>query len=128
MAVRPHNNERDTILDPERTRIHLLPRHIVVFFTVLVSAVGYAYSLRAEVLRVGLRLDGLGDAPGLSARIDVVERQETGLREEVRAMAEQIRQLQAQAHAQATTEAQARRDLAGLLTRIEEQLKRRAPR
>ncbi len=126
MAVRPQHDEKAVVLDPERTQIHLLPRHIVVFFTVLVAAIGYAYSLRAEVLRVGLRLDGLGDAPGLAARIDVVEQQETGLREEVRALSEQVRQLQAQAQTQATTDAQARRDLAGLLTRIEEQLKRRS--
>lgn len=127
MAVQPQN-ERDTILDPERTRIHLLPRHIAVFIAVLLSAIGYAYSLRAEVLRVGLRLDGLGDAPGLAVRIDVIEKQESTLREEVRAMAEQIRQLQTQAQTQATTDAQARRDLAGLMTRIEEQLKRRSSR
>lgn len=126
MPPRQHEDGRSTVLDPDKTRIHLLPRHIVTLVLFLLAAMGYAYSLRAEVLRLGLRLDGLGDAPGLAARINVVEQQETGLREEVRALSEQVRQLQAQAQTQATSDAQARRDLAGILTRIEEQLKRRS--
>jgi hypothetical protein len=92
-------------------------RHLVIF---LLAAVGYAYCPR-RVLRVGLRLDGLGMLPA-AARIDVVEKQETGLREEVRAMPEQSDS----SGCPTTTDAQARRDLAGLLTRIEEQLKRRS--
>lgn len=128
MTPRPPADEEPSVFDPERTKIHLLPRHLIALSAMLLAAISYAYTLRAEVLRLGLRLDGLGDAPGLSARIHEVELQENGLREEVRTLSSRVGNLQSQVTNQATTDAQDRKALSDTLLRIEDKLKGRTNR
>jgi septal ring factor EnvC (AmiA/AmiB activator) len=128
MPPRPPPEEAPSVFDPERTRIHLLPRHLIALAAFLVAAVSYAYTLRAEVLRLGLRLDGLGDAPGLSARINVVEQRENALQEDVRVLSSRITTVQTQVTASATTDVQDRKALSDTLRRIEDKLKGRSNR
>jgi len=113
---------QSSILDPEKTRIHLLPRHLVALAALLLGGAAYAYDLRSEVARLGMRLDGLGDAPGISVRVQHVETEQGGLRDSMRSLEEQFRQLRAQVETRDRLDMEDRRRLGELLTRIEKQL------
>lgn len=112
----------NSILDPDKTRIHLLPRHLVALAALLLAGAAYAYDLRSEVARLGMRLDGLGDAPGISVRVQHVETEQGGLRESMRNMEDQFRQLRTQVETRDRLDMEDRRRLSELLTRIEKQL------
>lgn len=116
----PRNDS--TILDPDKTRFHLLPRHLVALAALILSSAAYAYDLRSEVLRFGMRLDGLGDAPGIASRVQHVETEQSGLRDSMRSLEEQFRQLRSQVEARDRMDLEDRRRLGELLSRIEKQL------
>lgn len=111
-------------LDPEKTRIHLLPRHLLAFAAVLLAATGFAYDLRAEVGRLGERFDGQGSEPGVFARISTVERSESETRSDLRLLATEVRDLKTQWEKQRELEVADRQRFADILTRIERQLDR----
>lgn len=111
-------------LDPEKTRIHLLPRHVVVLVATMAVSVGYAYDLKGDVARLGLRLDGLGDAPGLASRVKEIETSQADSAMALRSLELRVTQLQDQMSAQENIESQDRRRIAEVLSKIEEQLKK----
>lgn len=130
MSPEPHDSPNDRVtLNPDRTHFMLTMRHVLAIVAFVVASVGFAVDIRSRIDQLGLRLDGLGDSPGLSSRLANLEGRFDGRTAELQQMAKAIASIESRMAMQVASDEVNRRVETATLMRIEEAIgAKRRPR